>query len=380
MANHPPPEPPVHLVIDPEGDLTIRLVDQKTTIDPYTEEKSEEIAVCATYRVCRKVLTDNSPVFNTLLRGWAIESKQTIVDIYDGTVKSYELWFRILHNAMIPEMYDLDVAEIYEAIQICGYRELQIHKLKDWSPKWMLGQKVDKTSLDDMKSLLYVAKELDHIKEFKFMTRKLVYGKSDHIQEDNPTQHRHLHLDHNVMGAVNGAKGNLHSKLIKGLFDPMSWFLKQRCKCKEASLFSYCDGLSKTGIWPLESHQKKSVQEVLDSFDKFVCEIPANTCLSCRQKLTPAFIEGGIRRTIQTHFEGLCLDCMYHSMPDSVERFAYFENDENKVWDADCRIKHGQPSWYWSHMGKKSEMQAHQRKKQRARDARNQQWEDRRGF
>ncbi|QSZ30748.1 hypothetical protein DSL72_000306 [Monilinia vaccinii-corymbosi] len=338
MASHPPPEPPVHLIIDPESDLTIRLVNRQTTKDPNTEKVSEEITVRATYKVCRQTLTDNSPVFSASLGGWGIESKRTIVDVEDGTVKSYELWFRILHNAMVPEIYDLDIKEVVA-----------------WSEQWMSRLKVDKISLDDMKSLLYPAKEPDCIREFKWMTRKLVYGMSEHIQETNPTTHRHLHLANNVMGALNGARGNLHSKLIKGLFDPIDWFLKQMCKCKEALLFSSCKGLSKTGIWPLETHHKKNVQEILDSFDKFVCVIATNTCLSCRSKLSPSAIEN-VRISIQAQFGGLCLDCMDHSMPDSEERFAYFAHDIGKRWDTDCRITHGQPSWYWSHMGQRPDI------------------------
>ncbi|KAJ8064677.1 hypothetical protein OCU04_006998 [Sclerotinia nivalis] len=345
--------------------MTVRLIDVETTIDPDTEKESKVVTVLATYRVCRKVLTDNSPVFNACLRIWTMESKQTVLDIQDGTVKSWELWFRILHDRMVPEMHEVEVKEIYEAIEICGYRRMDIQRLVDWSPKWFLNQKIDKISLNDMRSLLYVAKELDRIKEFHFMTRKLAYGMSHHVQEENPSRHRHLHLPHAVMGALNAARGSLHSKLLKGVFDPIDWFLDQKCSCRADSHFAYSSGLRKIGIWPIESCNKKSVQEILDSFDKFVCEIPKNACMECKSHLSSTTI-AHIRNSVQSHFGGLCLDCMENSGEESEARFVYYRNDVKKAWDSVCRISHGQSSWYWSNMGKKEVMQAHQERKKRA--------------
>ncbi|KAH7342973.1 hypothetical protein BKA65DRAFT_354532, partial [Rhexocercosporidium sp. MPI-PUGE-AT-0058] len=77
-------------------------------------------------------------------------------------------------------------------------------------------------------------------------------------------------------GSINGVRGTLRGKLIRSLFDPVSAFLKSKCDCREKALFAYNLGLSKTGIWPLHEHHKKSVQEVLDSpgFVTFQCEIP----------------------------------------------------------------------------------------------------------
>ncbi|KAF7957704.1 hypothetical protein EAE96_003274 [Botrytis aclada] len=374
MASHPPLAPPVHLVIEPKGDLTIRLVDHKTTIDPVTKRESEQVSVLATYRVCRKVLTDSSTVFNTCLKGWAKESKQATVDIEDGTVKSYELWFRTLHQNMIDEMYDLEIEEMYEAIQICGYRQMHdgIQKLRDWSPQWFKNQKIEKKSLNEMRSYLYLTHELDRIKEFQLITKKLAYGMADHVQEANPSQHRHLHLPSRVMGSLNGARGSLRVKLLKDLFDPINWFIHQQCSCKEVSNFAYAVGLSKMEIWPIESAGKKGIQEILNSFDKFVCKIPEKACMRCRDHLNSIAVNR-IRNEIQSSFHGLCLDCMHNSSEGSEMAFVYYENDLNKCYDEDCRISHGQSTWYWSNMGKKEDMQAHQEQKKRA-------YEDRQRF
>ena len=64
--------------------------------------------------------------------------------------------------------------------------------------------------------------------------------------------------------------------LLRGLFDPVSKFLNQPCLCKGISLFAYYKGLSKTDIWSLASHHRKSIREILESegFRKFDCTTP----------------------------------------------------------------------------------------------------------
>lgn len=166
-------------------------------------------------------------------------------------------------------------------------------------------------------------------------------------------------------GSLNGARGSLRVKLLKGVFDPIDWFIHRRCSCKELSSFAYITGLSKMKIWPIESASKKSIQEILDSFDKFVCIIPEKACLSCRTHLNSIAIKR-IRNEIQSSFHGLCLDCMYKSSEGSDMAFVYYQRDLEKNYDMDCRIYHGQSSWYWSNMGKKEDMQAHQERKKRA--------------
>ena len=43
----------------------------------------------------------------------------------------------------------------------------------------------------------------------------------------------------------------------------------------------------------------------------------------------------------------------------------YWEHDISKEWDAGCSIRHGQPTWYFSFVGRKTEMKAHQLRKKR---------------
>jgi len=69
---------------------------------------------------------------------------------------------------------------------------------------------------------------------------------------------------------------------------------------------------------------------------------------------------------IAATFHGLCLDCMDRSKPKTgdVDR-DYWTHDFKDEWDVNCRIQHGQSTWYFSFMGRKSEMKAHQLQKQK---------------
>ncbi|TGO61733.1 hypothetical protein BCON_0025g00610 [Botryotinia convoluta] len=192
---------------------------------------------------------------------------------------------------------------------------------------------------------------------------------ADHVQEANPSRHRHLHLPSRVMSSLNGARGSLRVKLLKGVFDPIDWFIHQLCSCKEVSSFAYLTGLSKMEIWPIESAGKKSIQDILNSFDKFVCTIPEKACMRCRAHLNSISINR-IRNEIQSNFHGLCLDCMHNSSEGSDKAFIYYQNNLCKCYDRSCRLSHGQSSWYWSNMGKKEDMQAHQEQEKRAYESR----------
>lgn len=59
----------------------------------------------------------------------------------------------------------------------------------------------------------------------------------------------------------------------------------------------------------------------------------------------------------RTYFDGLCLDCMDASKPkfgDADED--YWKHAENRNWDNGCRIRHLQPTWYFSFMGRRQKM------------------------
>ena len=71
--------------------------------------------ILATYKVTRKVLTDNSVQFNRMLTGQFMEANQKVIDVKEGTVASLELWFRVLHKKMADEMCAISIKDVWEA-------------------------------------------------------------------------------------------------------------------------------------------------------------------------------------------------------------------------------------------------------------------------
>jgi hypothetical protein len=176
------------------------------------------------------------------------------------------------------------------------------------------------------------------------------------------------------IGSLNGARGSLRAKLLRGLFNPVSGFLTVNCSCSPHALKSFQVALSKTNIWPLHDQHKKSVRAVLDSpgFKKWEPKIPDNACSGCISRLSSRVIMD-VHNTISVDFHGLCLDCMKMTKTGN-EDDDYFEHDLKKKWDSGCRIKHGQPTWYFSYMGRKSELKKHQERKKRLQALHRQQW------
>jgi hypothetical protein len=46
----------------------------------------------------------------------------------------------------------------------------------------------------------------------------------------------------------------------------------------------------------------------------------------------------------------------------------YWEHDRIRDWSRQCRIKHGQSTWYFSFMGRKAKMDAHQEAQRQRRN------------
>lgn len=138
------------------------------------------------------------------------------------------------------------------------------------------------------------------------------------------------------------------------------------CTCRAESLLSYVTALTKTGLWPLQDHYKKPVQVILDSpgLINFNCKIPDGAYLACRAKLA-ANTTAAVRKAVLDDFDGLCLDDIKRTKKNDVDE-DYWEHDIEKDWSSGCRIAHGQPTWYFSFMGRKTDMAKHKAQKRQA--------------
>ncbi|TVY32541.1 hypothetical protein LOCC1_G008768 [Lachnellula occidentalis] len=375
-------------IIDPNGDLDLRLYTTKDATGHQFNSASNGRPIVGKihgqFKVSRKVMVDSSSYFKAMLSSNWAESRQSVVDIECERPTSAELWYRVFHKSLVPDsLYDIPIDMIGNVIQYGGLvqevkgSDADLEELREWFKKCLERLDLPKITTDELKMLLYPCYAFNHAQGFATVTKRLAYEMSGHVTEISTTEDRSIHLDGNVIGSVNGAKGSLRSRLIRGLFEPMDRFLDARCACKEKSLFAYCQGIRKTGIWPLQDLHKKSVQDILDSpgFVKFDIKIPDGACFTCISKLSLTTI-AKVRADVSKDFDGLCLDCINMTKTGDVDN-DYWAHDRMKHWGKSCRINHGQPSWYFSFVGRKTDMKNHQLKKKQARDLfRNQSWSD----
>lgn len=156
--------------------------------------------------------------------------------------------------------------------------------------------------------------------------------------------------------------------MLRGLFNPISAFLGARCECKKDSLYAFMIGLSKTGIWPLHDAHKMSLLDILNShgFENFECDVPENACNHCIQKISPQSVNM-VRESLLTEFDGLCLDCMNLTKTGDVNG-DYWEHGYCRNYSTGCRIDHGEPTWYFSFMGRRQDMKKHQNELKQRRE------------
>lgn len=164
---------------------------------------------------------------------------------------------------------------------------------------------------------------------------------------------------------MNDARDGIKSSILKALFDPIDNALKLTCPCKDASLVSWCKALSKSGIWPLADHDTKSVRDILQhpGTIHFRCVLPAEACEACKANFQPSKISRARDGSLTT-FDGMCLDCMARSKggQNGTNR-SYWVHDTQRQWDTNCRINHGQATWFFSFLGKKKDMDDYENRK-----------------
>ncbi|TVY87715.1 hypothetical protein LAWI1_G006799 [Lachnellula willkommii] len=363
------------VIIDPNGDLDLRLYTTKNAtghqFDSASDGKPIAGKICVQLTVSRKVMVESSSYFKAMLsNNWA-ESRQNVVDIECEYPVLAELWYTVFHKSPIPNgMYDIPIDKIGNVIQYGGLvqevrgSDVDLEELCEWFKKRLGRLDLLTITTDEFEMLLYPCYAFNHAQGFATVTKRLAYEISGHITEINTTEDRSIHLDGNVIGRFRQRcqRQSPQPADSRPLW-PMDRFMDATCACKEKSLFAYCQGIRKTGIWPLQDQHKKSVQRILDSpgFVKFAIEIPDGACIQCVSKLSRSTIKK-VRDEISEDFHGLCLDCINMTKTGDVDN-DYWAHDRMQQWDFNCRIDHGQPSWYFSFVGRKTDMKNHQLKK-----------------
>ncbi|KAH9216442.1 hypothetical protein DL95DRAFT_445422 [Leptodontidium sp. 2 PMI_412] len=234
--------------IDPKGDLTIKVIEYDVT----TRDSNgrHPVLKTASFKVPRKTVIDNnkSQPLKAMLGGEFLEGHRKIATLDEHTIVGVDVWLRCFHAAFDDACYSMSIKEVWYALAFANQYLIDPSQLEGWLDTYWSSVDRKKLKLQDMRQYLYPAYAFNSAEAFAYLTKSLTCKGADHVTEINPTGYRNLHLDGNVIGSINGARGPLRSKLIRGFFDPVNAFLKSKCDCKEKAFFAYNMGISKTGI------------------------------------------------------------------------------------------------------------------------------------
>ncbi|KAK5137621.1 hypothetical protein LTR08_007916 [Meristemomyces frigidus] len=360
-----------YTIADPH-DLVIRVVEHEDITrtegnGTITESKACKLHI---FKVKRDTLSNSGPYFRKLLtNGNFKEASQDTIDMHEDSVKGLALWFKLLHDKADESTYKAGIDDVWFMLATANKYGFDpgAEVATKWFGKWYEFQtRRQDHSFDYMEhqQLLFPCFTFDHIQGFRAATKYLVYRASGHITEKRPDgfSHDHLHMDPIVLQQLNAAKGRLKTILHRSLYAPINGLLKEaRCRCRADVLYAYEQALANTGAWPLEAaflgHSVDRVLKMLDGFPG-PRALTSQTCGASACSFNFAPVVGKAREECRQYFDGLCLDCMNTSKPkfgDANED--YWQHSKQGVpWDAGCRIRHQQPSWYFSFMGRRYKM------------------------
>ncbi|KAL9595897.1 MAG: hypothetical protein Q9219_006165 [cf. Caloplaca sp. 3 TL-2023] len=350
---------PVRLA-DP-SDLTIEVVEYDNTVS--RQPNQAPIVLQRKFlAVDRQTLRDKSEPLKALLdpKGKHQEASMNPVTLKDDNVAAMEICFRVLHLKGVPNTNEATISTVRQVISSADKYLLDVRVLYSWFQTWYAQWKSknpdSQISVSTLKEMLFPTWRLDHARGFAFVTKKLAYENVGHITEASPEgDHLHLHLPSRLIQQLNAARGRLRNILHQHLFGVTKTLLKANCSCKEKTLFYYLQALDDVRVWPLESEvSSNSMRVILDRLQHFDYEPAEASCLTCKQDFNG--IVKHARLYTFNYFDGLCLDCMDRTKPKTgSEDSDYWMHDMllETEWDDGCRFSHGQPTWYFSFMGRK---------------------------
>ena len=163
---------------------------------------------------------------------------------------------------------------------------------------------------------------------------------------------------------MNHARGGLKTCIHRGIWDKIGNLLERgsyACECRHwaSTAGHYFAALVDTEAYPLEkTFPKASVNTILKRLKDFRMPAPASGTSLCDLCSANWDTEvGSARMHAMRYFDGLCIDCMDRSRPrdgdtDTDEDYWRSLDSVGGRWDAYCRVRHGEPSWYVSWCGR----------------------------
>ncbi|KAI0976059.1 hypothetical protein F4678DRAFT_456385 [Xylaria arbuscula] len=228
-------------------------------------------------------------------------------------------------------------------------------------------------------SALAPAYWFDCPKAFIEVTRYIAYNTAVQIENINPTKYRDAYMrgvPNRVLAQLSAARASQRTRLEKWL-PTVSAPCSGHKECLDVMDFSHKRSLLNTGIKSLFSlaDRKRALDDLLDDLSDYEFTLAilgpggdpdwstklCNNCVSCFRNTADDLTEGVCEASSRArrNFDGLCLDCM-HKFKMGDDHSDYFAHDKPGNHDRNCRVRHKQPTWYFSYMGRKELMLKHQ--------------------
>ncbi|KAJ5618696.1 hypothetical protein N7528_006807 [Penicillium herquei] len=295
------------------------------------------------------------------------EIEDHIITLYGDNIKSMRIWFSVFHNQEI-DPAEVSIKEIWHTIRAADKYGIDREKLEHWFGKWVKWFRDKKNAewnkLDVQRELLFPCNYYDHAEAFRFLSRNLVYESDEHIFENNPIHDHRLRLRPLVIQQMNNARGRLRTILQRGLFNGIQPIFSSECSCKEITVFDFLQELVRLDVWCPWSNvfYRSSISQILErleDFDAANIRRPNRDCYRCNIR-SQSCVEAASEK-VAGYFDGMCLDCMKQEANPRSEYWRTRRYERYERYDDECRIRHGEPSWYFSFMGKRERSQFQER-------------------
>ncbi|GES57851.1 hypothetical protein ATEIFO6365_0002078600 [Aspergillus terreus] len=354
-----------------DGDRVIK-VNEYEDRDDASSTNEPVLKRTGTFKVNSKTLADKSSYFSGMFRTEWRESSNQIILKHDN-VKVMEDLLHFMHGAAVA-VDSLSIPDVWHLIKSADKYLFPLKKMAVWFAKWFEHQRAQKTAGDYQtlpecefeRQLLFPCWAFDYAAGFQYLTRHLAYNMGGHITESNPTRLRETHLPPRVIQQLNAARGRLRNILHRDLFDATKNIMDfSFCGCKEYTVFYYLCELRRVNIWPMEEvSTRKSINTMLEWLNDFDEENMRKTmsssafgskalCYRCNRPWKQ-IVDAAIKK-VRKYFDGLCLDCMGKSKRVRLDiDDVYWGHDEDRErYDEGCRVRHGEPTHYFSFMGRR---------------------------
>ncbi|KAJ5534618.1 hypothetical protein N7527_000872 [Penicillium freii] len=339
------------------SDVTLTVIEEPSDND---ENKTK----MALFHADRSKLIASSPYFERMFSSrWEGPGNHNHT-LRGDTIKGMEVMLGEIHE-VVTKPETVSVADVWYTIKACNKYQLDPKKLMGWFAQWIKWTYKEKPArweeCDFNRQLLFPCHFFDHAKAFQHVSKRLVYDMPGHITEMAPTDSPSfvpMHMPPIVMQQLNAARGRLRTILQRSLFEDVNVAIDSaRCDCAARNLFSYMRELHRIGVRPLDSDiHKNCVRDIIDRLknfddDQITKSYPASArrCNACSRSWKR--VVEYTRKQVESYFHGLCLDCMQNHPDENSEYWAL--DIPRYVYDKTCRIRHGEPTWYFSFMGRR---------------------------